>query len=130
MPTLIFIGLAKVLYNAFILSNDIRWSHDQMIMWLAVPPPNSPLCYVWCLKLKRTNFRKYLFSRAKKIVFREYLFSRMASIWKFRVYEFQTLIKKNKKKTVESRDIRLMFLLRLTERQAGHDGKTVVINWF
>ena len=52
----------------------------------------------------------------------------MASFWKFRVYEFQLQGKKNKEKTVESRDIRLMFLSRLTERQAGHDGKTVVID--
>ena len=28
------------------------------------------------------------------------------------------------KKTIESRDIRLMFLSRSTEKQAGHDGKT------
>ena len=34
--------------------------------------------------------------------------------------------KKNKKKTVELRDIRL-FLSRSTERQTGHDGKIVVI---
>ena len=36
----------------------------------------------------------------------------------------------NKKDTVESRDIRLIFLSRSTERQAGHDGKTVVIDSF
>ena len=36
--------------------------------------------------------------------------------------------KKNKKKTVEPSDIRLMFLSRSTERQVGHDGKTVVID--
>ena len=35
--------------------------------------------------------------------------------------------KKNNKKTEESRDI-LIFLLRSTERQANHDGKTVVID--
>ena len=73
----------------------------------------------------------YSFSRAKKLVFQDYLFSRMASFckfceylflrmtsfWKFRVYKFQTQRKKNKKKTVELKNIRLMFLSRLTERQ-------------
>ena len=38
--------------------------------------------------------------------------------------------KKNKKKTVESRDISLMFVSRSTERQAGLDGKTAVIDRF
>ena len=37
--------------------------------------------------------------------------------------------KKNKTK-IQSRDFWLMFLSRSTERQAGHDGKTVVIDWF
>ena len=46
----------------------------------------------------------------------------------FKVYEFQPQRKKNKKKTVESREIRLMFLSRSTERQVGHDGKSVVID--
>ena len=38
--------------------------------------------------------------------------------------------RKNKKlkNTVESRDNRQMFLSRSTERQAGNDGKTVVID--
>ena len=70
------------------------------------------------------------FCELKKIVFCEYLFLRMASFWKFRVYKFQRQRKKNKKRTVESRDIQLMFLSRSTERKAGHDGKTVVIVWF
>ena len=47
---------------------------------------------------------------------------------KFRVYKFQPQRKKNKKRTAESRDIWLMFLLKSTERQAGHDRKTVVID--
>ena len=72
----------------------------------------------------------YLFCELKKIVFCKYLFLRMASFWKFRVYKFQCQRKKNKKKTIESRDIQLMFLSRTTERKAGHDGKTVVIVWF
>ena len=53
----------------------------------------------------------------------------MASFWKIRVYKFQPRRKKNKKKTVESRDIRLMFLSKPADRKAGHDGKTVVIDW-
>ena len=36
--------------------------------------------------------------------------------------------KKNKKKTDELRDIRLMFLSRSTEKQAGHNGETVAID--
>ena len=36
--------------------------------------------------------------------------------------------RKYKKKTVQSRDIQLMFLPGSTERQAGHDRKTVVID--
>ena len=38
--------------------------------------------------------------------------------------------KKNKKKTVESSDIWLIFLSRSMEKQAGHYGKTGVIDWF
>ena len=49
---------------------------------------------------------------------------------KFRVYKFQPQRKKNKKRTAESRDIWLMFLLKSTERQAGHNRKTVVIDRF
>ena len=36
--------------------------------------------------------------------------------------------KKNKKKTVESREIQIMILSRSTKRQAGHNEKTVVID--
>ena len=68
------------------------------------------------------------FCELKKIVFREYLFLQMASFWKFRDYKFQPQRKKNKKKTVESTDVWRMFLSRSTERQAGHDGKTFVID--
>ena len=53
----------------------------------------------------------------------------MAKFWKFWVYKFQYQRNKNKKKIVESRGIELMFLSRSTERQAGHNGKTVVIDW-
>ena len=35
---------------------------------------------------------------------------------------------KIKEKTVESSGIQLMFLSRSTEKQAGHDGKTIVID--
>ena len=65
----------------------------------------------------------YLFLRAKKIVFCKYLFLQMAR-------EISASRKKNKKKTVESRDIWLIFLSRSTERQAGHNGKTVAIDLF
>ena len=80
--------------------------------------------------LKRTNFRLYLFSwTKKKFVLREYLYSRIANFWTFWVYKCQLQRKKNNKKTVESRDIRLMFLSRWTEGEACHDGKTVVNDW-
>ena len=46
------------------------------------------------------------------------------------VREISASRKKNEKKTVESRDIRLIFLSRSTERQAGHNGKTVAIDLF
>ena len=69
------------------------------------------------------------FWELQKIVFCEYLFLQMASFWNFWVYKFQPQRKKNKKKTVESRDIR-PFLSRSRERQVGHDGKTIVIDWF
>ena len=39
-----------------------------------------------------------------------------------------SLIKNNKKKPVESMDMQLIFLSRSMERQAGHDGKAVVID--
>ena len=79
---------------------------------------------------KRTIFHVDLFLRAKKIVFPEYLFLQMARFWKFRAYKLQPQRKKNLKKLVESRTMQLIFLTRWMERQAGHDGKTVVINWF
>ena len=68
------------------------------------------------------------FCDLKKIAFRGYLFLRIASFWKFREYLFQTQRKKNKKKKVELRDIRLMFLSRSTKRQAGHEWKVIVID--
>ena len=49
---------------------------------------------------------------------------------KFRVYKFQPQRKKNKKKTVKSSDTWLMFLSKSTEKQASHNGKIVVIDWF
>ena len=88
-------------------------------------PSKSPAL----LGLSVPIFACIYFCELKKIVFREYLFSITASFWKFRVFKFQPQRKKNKKKTVESRDIRLMFLLRSTERQAGHDQKTVKKNF-
>ena len=54
----------------------------------------------------------------------KYLFLWMASFWKFWVYKFQPQRIKNKKNTVGSRDIWLMFLSISTGRQAGHGGKT------
>ena len=87
----------------------------------------------------------YLFLRAKKESYftSAYLgewqiFENFASTYlcEWQVFEnfefinFSPKEKKNKKKIVESRDIWLMFLARSTERQAGHDGKTVVIDWF
>ena len=54
----------------------------------------------------------------------------MASFWKCQVSKFQPHRKQDKKKAVESRDILLILLSRSMERQAGHDGKTVVIDWF
>ena len=56
------------------------------------------------------------FQELKKVIFCEYLFSRMASFWKCQVYKFKPQRKKNKKNTVESRDIQLMFLSRSIER--------------
>ena len=50
----------------------------------------------------------------------------VASFWKFWVCKFYPPPKKNKKKTVESRDIWLTCLSRSTGRQAGHNGKTRV----
>ena len=80
--------------------------------------------------LKRTIFRLYLFSwTKKKSVLREYLLSRIANFWTFWVYKCQLQRKKNSKKTVESRDIRLMFLSRWMEGEACHDGKTVFNDW-
>ena len=60
----------------------------------------------------------------------------MANFWKFRVYKFELQGKKNKKKTAESKDIRLMFLPRSSKRKAGktivgkksrHDGKLLLL---
>ena len=79
---------------------------------------------IYFREIKKIVFREYLFSGMVRFLkFRLYLFLRMASFWKFGVYKFQPQRKKNKKKTVESRDIRLMFLSKSRERQAGHDGK-------
>ena len=62
--------------------------------------------------LKHTNFRVYLFLRAKKNCISQVL---IFSEWQFRVYKFQPYTKKNKKKTVESRYMQLIFLLRSME---------------
>ena len=70
----------------------------------------------------------YLFLPAKKSYF-AYLFLWMVRFGKFRVYKFQPQ-RKNKNETVESRNIRQFFLPRSTERQAGHDGENVAIDWF
>ena len=67
------------------------------------------------------------FCKRKKIVLCEYLFLQMASFWKFHVYKFQPQRKKNTKNTVESRDIRLMFLSRSMERHAGHEKKKLLL---
>ena len=90
-----------------------------------------------------TNFRLYLFLRVKKESYfaSAYLgewqiFEKFASTYlcEWQVFEnfefinFSPKEKKNKKKIVESRDLRLMFLSGSTERQAGHNGKTVVID--
>ena len=87
----------------------------------------------------------HLFLRAKKESYfagaclREWnIFENFASTYfcewhvfeNFEFINFSPPKKKNKKKTVESRDIRLMFLSKSTERQAGHDGKTVAIGRF
>ena len=56
--------------------------------------------------LKHTNFRVYLFLRAEKIILHEYLCLQMASFWNLRLYKLQPQIKKNKKKTVEWKDMR------------------------
>ena len=87
----------------------------------------------------------HLFSRAKKEsyfasaylgewqIFENFVITYLCEWQVFENFEFISFSPKEKritKKTVESRDIRLMFLSRSTERQAGHDGKTVVIDWF
>ena len=87
-------------------------------------------CICFCELKKNRILWVLILENGKSLKFREYLSLRMTSFWKFWVYKFQPQGKKNKEDTVESRDIRLMFLLRSTERQAGHDGKTVVIDSF
>ena len=70
------------------------------------------------------------FCKLKKSYFTSTYFLRMASFWKCEVYKFQLHRKQNKKKTLESRDMRLIFLSRSMERQAGRNGKTVVTDLF
>ena len=70
------------------------------------------------------------FCKLKKSYFTITYFLRMASFWKCEVYKFHLHRKQNKKKTLESRDVRLIFLSRSVERQAGRNGKTVVTDWF
>ena len=69
------------------------------------------------------NFVCIYFYELAKIVFCKYLSLQMTSFWKFRLCKFQPQREKNKKKTVESRDIWLMFLSRSPEMQAGHGWK-------
>ena len=68
------------------------------------------------------------FCELKKNVFLEYSFFANSKFLKILNYKFQPHRKKNKKKTVPSRDMWLIFLSRSMERQAGHDGKTDVID--
>ena len=75
------------------------------------------------------TFACIYFCELKKSYFARTYFFRMATFWKCQVYKFQPHRKQNKKKAVESRDMKLIFLPRSMERQAGHDGKTV-IDWF
>ena len=79
--------------------------------------------------LKHINFRVYLNLLAKKILFREYLFLQMEIFENFKFINFSPKEKRIRKR-LESRDIRLIFLSRSTERQAGHNGRTVAIDWF
>ena len=85
-----FIMPSKVLYNEAKLSGD---NADRNIAYL-----------------KRTNFCVYLFLWAKKTVFCKYLFFAIGKFLKISsLYKFQPHRKKNKKKTVESRDMQLIF---------------------
>ena len=68
------------------------------------------------------TFACIYYCELKNRISREVIFT-MTSFWKFWVYTFQPQ-SKNKKKTVDSGDIWLMFLSRSTERQAGHDEKS------
>ena len=86
--------------------------------------------YLFLRMASFSKFREYLFLRMENFLkFREYLFLQIAGFWKFQVYKFWSQRKKNKKKTGESRDIRLMFLSKSTKRQAGRDRKTAVMDW-
>ena len=66
--------------------------------------------------LKHTNFHVYLFLRAEEMYFMSIYFLRMPSFWKFQLYEFEPLRKKNKKKADDSRDMQLIFLPTSMER--------------
>ena len=67
--------------------------------------------------LKHTNFHVYLFLRAEEMYFMSIIyFLRMPSFWKFQLYEFEPLRKKNKKKADDSRDMQLIFLPTSMER--------------
>ena len=69
------------------------------------------------------------FCKLKKIVFPENLFLRMASFWKFAFINFNPKDKRLRKRQL-NQGMRLIFLSRSMEKQAGHNGKTVVIDWF
>ena len=103
-----FIQPGKVLFDEGKLSGD---NSDRNIAYLNV------------LFVEGINF-----CELKKSYFASTYFWRMASFGKCRVYKFQPQRKRNKKKTVESRDVRLIFLSRSTEREAGHDGTTFFID--
>ena len=68
-----------------------------------------------------------MYLRAKKSYFGSTYFCEWQVFENFELINFNP--KEKIKKTVESRDIRLMLLSRSTKRQAGHDGKTVN-DWF
>ena len=80
--------------------------------------------------LKHTNFSRVFFCEVKQIVFHEYLFLRMASFWKFWLYWFNRKKERIRKRQLNQGSCSSFFLSRSSQRHAGNDGKTVVIDWF
>ena len=103
----------KLLFILFVI-NQITGQSNIGYRYLFSQDKHCPTRESWVViiqietlhKLSVLIFACIYFCELKKIIFPEYLFYANGKFWKFRVYKFQPHRIKDKKKTVESEDMR------------------------